>query len=181
MARTPEKLSAALKEEKSPTENLAITPGDISNISAIKKVLAPENVIVDMFICGIGARGTYSGKPLSPIALDKTISRRASGNILTALRELNSEKRPVVIVISTIGIRRDGIRDVPRLLSPLYKLVLADACEDLKAVEDLLMEESGKEERVISGAIFVRPSLLTDGPRKGTDKVRTGVSRMKPG
>ena len=59
---------------------------------------------------------------------------------------------------------------------PLYHWMLAVPHKDKKAMEDLLLAEMAKpvQERAIEDFVIIRPSLLTDGKRLGTEKVRVG-------
>lgn len=60
---------------------------------------------------------------------------------------------------------------------PLYHYLLAVPHKDKKEMERLLVAEMRKAvpECAIGGFVVVRPSLLTDGKRLGTEKVRVGV------
>ncbi len=102
--------------------------------------------------------------------------------MLAALRGLPYQsKKPLLVALSTTGISSQG-RDIPLAMIPLYHWLLAVPHKDKKAMETLLLNEMAKsaDERAINDFVVVRPSLLTDGPRLGTEKVRVGEESKKP-
>lgn len=108
-----------------------------------------------------------------------TICAEAVDSILSALAELKPVQKPLIAVISSTGISA-GPRDVPISLVPLYKILLHNAHKDKHNMEQLLADSfaeaaSGRKEAWIRGFVFVRPSLLTNGPAAGQPKLRVGT------
>ena len=95
-----------------------------------------------------------------------------------------SPQKPLLVALSTTGISSQA-RDVPIAMIPLYHWILSVPHKDKKQMEALLLTEMAKpaDERAIKNFILIRPSLLTDGVRLGTAKVRVGqesIEAVKP-
>ncbi|KAI9816274.1 MAG: hypothetical protein M1827_001876 [Pycnora praestabilis] len=181
LARTPSKLTSALLARGIPQStldaHLTITPGDIRDSTAVREVLkvphSSGGVNVDIILSGIG-----NAPDLMNLAnFDKTLCTDAAKTILAALSDSgNADKKPLFIAISTTGVTTTT-RDVPLLMIPLYHLVLAAPHADKRGMEVCMLAEIAKPEsqRAIAGIVAVRPSLLTNGKRAGTEKIRAGV------
>ncbi len=77
-----------------------------------------------------------------------------------------------MVVISTTGISDHG-RDIPLAMIPLYHWLLPVPHKDKKEMEKLLaLEIASGGSSSLRGYVAVRPSLLTDGPAIGVNKVR---------
>lgn len=104
-----------------------------------------------------------------------TICAEATTSILGALADLQPRQKPLIAVISTTGISA-GPRDVPLLMNPLYKLALHNPHADKHHMEQLITDSLADGARtVLRGAVFVRPTLLTNGPALGPPKLRVGT------
>ena len=107
--------------------------------------------------------------------------------MLQALGEINKEgPGPVVVAISTTGLPTTKARDVPLLLLPLYRLMLANPHSDKEKMEELLAAAPSAyppppdpattpTAPIIKTYTIVRASLLTNGSRLGAEKVRAGT------
>ncbi|KAL8999811.1 MAG: hypothetical protein Q9188_005810 [Gyalolechia gomerana] len=162
--------------------HLTIVQGDIRDTQSVARVLAPQSKsatstnTLHLILSGIGRPPIFSPNPFSPTFDDPTVCQDAISTILTALRTLPpSSSKPVLAALSTTGISSHA-RDVPILMTPLYHWLLAVPHKDKQQMEALLQAEVAKpaQERAIKDFVIVRPSLLTDGARLGTDKIRVG-------
>jgi len=182
LARTPPKLIDLLVVKDVPpdviTTNLSVTKGDVRDVEDVKKTLMQNGRLVDIIIFGIGSypKPVFSITTPFPNA-DPTICAEALRTISTALTKLStsfvkaSPHQPLLCIISTTGVTT-GPRDVPILLTPLYHWLLAPAHVDKRETENLVVKAA--EEKKIRGFVIIRPSLLLDGPAKGTASVRVG-------
>ncbi|KAL8701334.1 MAG: hypothetical protein Q9224_000550 [Gallowayella concinna] len=163
---------------------LTITQGDIRDTESVARVLTPRSKsdtstttrTLQLIISGIGRPPIFSPNPLNPTFDDPTVCQDAISTILAALRTLPaSSPKPVLAALSTTGISSRA-RDIPILMIPLYHWLLAVPHKDKLKMEALLQAEVTKpsQERVIKDFVVVRPSLLTDGARLGTNKIRVG-------
>ncbi len=211
LMRNPSKLTSLLLSTHNVPQStistyLTIIPGDVKDLSAVKKALVVPNTpalddrentvghderTVDIIISGIGGTsGRLTWNPLRPITLtDPTICADATRTIVAALTALQQShkaaakklatKTPLMLVISTTGLHKTPKRDVPLLLFPLYRWLLAGPHEDKEVMEDTLFAaaaNSGSDATTpIRGAISVRPTLLTNGERVGRERLRVGV------
>ncbi|KAL8734410.1 MAG: hypothetical protein Q9181_003231 [Wetmoreana brouardii] len=189
LSRSSSKLQTLLLErqvsQSTIDTHLTIIQGDIRDAQSVSKTLSPQpkpntpstnRPTVHLIISGIGRPPIFSPNPLSPTFDDPTVCQDAIRTILTALSILpSSSKKPMLVALSTTGISSQA-RDVPILMMPLYHWLLAVPHKDKQEMESLLLAEVAKpaQERAIENFIAVRPSLLTDGARLGTDKVRVG-------
>ncbi|KAL8818965.1 MAG: hypothetical protein Q9223_002506 [Gallowayella weberi] len=158
--------------------HLTIIQGDIRDTKSVVQVLTPRSKsdTLQLIISGIGRPPIFSPNPLNPTFDDPTVCQDAISTILAALRTLPpSFSKPVLAALSTTGIS-SRVRDVPILMIPLYHWLLAVPHKDKLEMEALLQAEVAKptQERVIQDFVVVRPSLLTDGARLGTNKIRVG-------
>ncbi|KAK3486180.1 uncharacterized protein B0T23DRAFT_389714 [Neurospora hispaniola] len=129
--------------------------------------------IDDPHVCETGARALLS-------ALDQV--RRASlhvpnkasvcGNSSSSREGEAKRKQPYIITLSAAGASTVH-RDYPLPLYPLYALLLRNPLKDKRAMESVFVESD--EERWT----VVRPSMLTDGPEIGLEKVRIGVEDLR--
>ena len=188
VSRSASKLQTLLLErnilQSTIDAHLTIIEGDIRDQHSVAKTLAPPskstngtaNAAVQLIISGIGRPPIFSPNPLNPTFDDPTICQDAVSSILSALQSLpSSPKKPLIVALSTTGISSQG-RDIPIAMVPLYHWLLAVPHKDKKAMEGLLLAEMTKAvpERAIEDFVIIRPSLLTDGKRLGTEKVRVG-------
>ncbi|MCJ1424588.1 hypothetical protein MMC29_002476 [Sticta canariensis] len=139
---------------------------DVRDVGAVKSALSPNGQTASLIISGIGI---YT---LGPV----TICAEATTSILSALADLKSIQKPLIVVISTTGITA-GPRDVPLQQVALYKLALHKSHQDKTNMEQILANSvaEGAEEAWIRGFVAVRSSLLTNGPAKGEPKLRVGI------
>ncbi|KAI5210660.1 hypothetical protein E4T39_00236 [Aureobasidium subglaciale] len=180
LARTPSKLTAALKTQGIPDTILAsleIIEGNAKDINSIKSVLqAPTGGIVDTIVFGVGAAPKLR-LHIMPITLDDSnVCGTAMATLLAALNELKAPTKPKLLLISTTGITR-GPRDVPLLYVPLYHWLLHTPHIDKRTMENLVWEQKEKSdaERVIGPFVIARPTLLMDGKGVGTKSIKAGV------
>lgn len=186
LARTPAKLTASLKSKgvdaSTQDSHLTIIQGDIRDVQAVKRTLAPSGTLVDVIMSGIGGVPKLEWSIIRPVGMyDPTICQDAGQTILLAAKEISSTKKPFLINVSTTGIPAPGCpRDVPLLFYPLYRWCLAAPHEDKEVLEHNLREEvkKGGSERGISGFVNVKPSLLMDGDRVGLENVRAGGEKV---
>ncbi|MCJ1470665.1 hypothetical protein MMC07_009311, partial [Pseudocyphellaria aurata] len=173
LARTPSKLTELLLSkgvsQSAISTHLRVTQGDVRDVSAVKNALSPDGLTASIIVSGIGI---YT---LGKI----TICAEAVNSILSALVELKPVQKPLIAVISSTGISA-GPRDVPIPLVPLYKIILHNGHKDKHNMEQLLVDSlaqgaSGRTEPPIRGFVFLRPSLLTNGPAAGQPKLRVGT------
>ena len=149
--------------------HLHITAGNVLNPNDVKSTLSINNRAVDIIISGIGI------STIAELRQETSLCENAVSNILSALKELQPAKKPLLIVISTTGITRAPTpRDLPLLMIPLYAL-LTHPHQDKIRMEALIEKHYASSECAISGYILPRPSLLMDGTAKGGENVRVGV------
>lgn len=164
---------------------LTIIQGSVSDLAAIKETLAPNGVPASLIVSGLGAAPKITWKHGIPnLAMDQpTICGDASVLVLNALRELRRDgvisetQKPTIILFSTTGISKQ--RDVPYALMPLYHVGLKTAHIDKRIQERNFAAasmESGADAPMDS-FVFVRPTLLFDGPSKGLWAVKSGWSK----
>lgn len=190
VSRSASKLQTLLLEREIPQStleaHLTIVEGDVREQQSVSRTLSSPpkstngnglgNPTVQLIISGIGRPPIFTPNPLNPKFDDPTICKDAITVILSALRSLPSlSQKPVIVALSTTGISSKA-RDVPMAMLPLYHWLLAVPHKDKKEMEAVLLAEMTKpaQERAIENFVIVRPSLLTDGKRLGTDKVRVG-------
>ncbi|KAG0195604.1 hypothetical protein BGX33_002926 [Mortierella sp. NVP41] len=125
-----------------------------------------------------------------PMTIDNPeVCATSTRNIIQALKEIytshpsTAQHKPSITVISTTGVS-DVKEDVPFGFRFFYHVVLADPHKDKKVMEKLLIENSSDttiatDGGVFSGAVMIRPSLLTGDQNvkggKGWDKLKVGV------
>ncbi|KAI9753350.1 MAG: hypothetical protein M4579_005208 [Chaenotheca gracillima] len=183
LARTPAKLTKSLKDKGVPTEaldqHLTITQGNVKDVEAVKTALQIKGDVVDFIVSGIGAAPKYQWSLRQPFSLDDPkVCQSAGSTILQALRELNSEKKPVMINVMTTGIPPEGKPwDVPKLFTWLYYYMLQVPHEDKGALQEMLAKhvQLPEEQKALSGFVNVKASLLMDGKSLGLQTVREGV------
>ncbi|KAL4875482.1 hypothetical protein BJY04DRAFT_224041 [Aspergillus karnatakaensis] len=180
LVRTPAKLTNLLTTRGIPSStissHLTIIKGSTTDKEAVHRTLFPENLPpISYIISGVGGTPDFSS-PLSPKFIGKTICQDTIANILECLRIMHSpsdpeESKPVLMVISTTGITEK--RDIPMLMTPLYKWGLKVPHADKEVMERLIVEEisKGQSERVVRSHVVVRPSWLNDGVSQ-REKVR---------
>jgi len=178
--RTPAKLTKMLVEEPHfvPQQlldrHLTIVAGDIYDARSIKPVFLHNP---DIIISGVGSLPKMVIDIKCPVVLQQPgICQNAAKNIITALKELDAEKklatRPFFVALGTTGMSR--ARDIPVLVVPFYKWMLHEPHVDKATMEKVIAEASKETTSVIKGFAIVRPSLLMDGQSKGIKSIKTG-------
>lgn len=171
LCRTPSNLTSKLPNNTNPP-NLHIVQGNAHDAEVLARCLVhPDDPsrLVDTIIFSIGARPTLKGMD------DPHVCENGIAAVLAALQRCRAEgptagAPPVrVVVLSSTGISEVG-RDLPLLMVPLYKLVLATAHKDKKALEDAMIKGPGQDEEWT----IVRGSLYTNGGET-EGAVRVGV------
>ncbi|OCL05512.1 hypothetical protein AOQ84DRAFT_379514 [Glonium stellatum] len=188
LARNPDKLSKLLMTSHSiPSSTistqLTIHSGNVKTIADVKRTLispiSPTS-LVSTVIFGVGGAPKMQASLLKPFTLDDPhICGSGIATVLAALSELAAEgvtstaegNKPTVVAISTTG-TGGGKRDVPLLLYPFYHWGLQVPHADKRKMEHLLFNAASDSS--IRDFFIVRPTLLTDGVAKGTEKVRAG-------
>ncbi|KAK3491991.1 hypothetical protein B0T13DRAFT_478336 [Neurospora crassa] len=175
-AHSPSDLVPLLTHPSDPTTLVDIVITSIGGKPDLKKL-----GIDDPHVCETGARALLS-------ALDQ-VRRAASlhvppnnpasvvcGNSTSSSREVEEAKRkhkPYIITLSAAGASTVH-RDYPLPLYPLYALLLREPLKDKRAMENVFVESDEKTRWTV-----VRPSMLTDGPEFGLEKVRIGVEDLQ--
>lgn len=181
--RNTSKLTDLLKSRNVPEEliqnHLNIVTGNVKDGNAISKTLFHTSFssgIADTIVSGIGGTPVFKPNPLRPTLDDPTICQDTTSIVLKTLKsnEAANQTKPLFIVISTTGISDHG-RDIPIAMIPLYHWLLPVPHADKKKMETLLAAEAQSKDSVVKGFVAVRPSLLTDGPLLGVEKVRAGT------
>ena len=175
LCRVPPKLTTMLLEKGVPQSaidaHLHITAGNVMQIPDVESTLTLNGRVADIIVSGIGITS------LAELCQPTTLCETAVRNIICVLTELRPVRKPLLVALSSTGITRGHTpRDLPLLMMPGYMLLKhphADKIRMEKAVEEHMA--GGREECAISGYVFVRPSLLTDGKGKGGKHVRVGV------
>ncbi|KAH6629654.1 hypothetical protein C7974DRAFT_472395 [Boeremia exigua] len=186
LARTPQKLTDLLRTAHAVPAAaleslLTIHAGDVKDPAACAAALvSPLNpaALVDTIVFGVGAAPVLSWIPPFIGMTDATVCETGTAAIFSALDDLAARgiatapagSKPLFISISTTGLSTKT-RDVPLLLYPLYKLALHTPHLDKSRAETLLTRDAGVH---IRDCVVVRPTLLTDAPRKGIQGVRAG-------
>lgn len=194
MVRSSAKLQKLLVDrnisEATITAHLTVYEGDIRDVNRVGKTLTvPRKTsgetntsgVVDIIISGIGGTPVFTPNPLRPSLDDPTICQDAIATVLSALRAKAAAggggrgTKPFLAALSTTGISAQK-RDVPLAMIPMYHWLLAVPHKDKKEMETLIQAEVAKpaDQRVIQDFLTVRPSFLTNGERRGTDKLRVG-------
>lgn len=178
VARNPTKLNTMLSDKGVPDSTvsalLTIVQGDIHDTAAISQVLAHNTTTASIIVSGIGAAPSFA-----TLLLPVTICTDATKSIFTALRELEPTAKPLYVGFSSTGVTT-GLRDVPWLLLPIYRLLGYQPHADKRNAENVVLDEMSKgDNSAIENYVIVRPSLLTYGPALGRTKVRAGTE-MKP-
>jgi hypothetical protein len=148
----------------------------LSSNSSLKKG------VVDIIVSGIGGTPVFKPNPFRPTLDDPTICQDATSTVLKSLKaSLRADmKRPLFVVVSTTGISNHG-HDIPIAMIPLYHWLLPVPHADKKKMEGLLATVVQSASPAIAGFVAVRPSLLTDGPMLGMDKVRARTGEHRKG
>ncbi|KAK0623762.1 hypothetical protein B0T14DRAFT_565086 [Immersiella caudata] len=173
LVRTPSKLTALFPSP--PPANLHIIQGNAHDVPALTKALvSPSNPsqLVDTIVSSIGGAFNFSNFSID----DPHVCERGIEALVAALkqtRESGATGRPNIVVVSTTGITKTGIRDVPLLMVPLYHLLLKQPHKDKEALERRVAESGDR-------FTIVRPSLLTDGGENAAG-VRVGVEDVVKG
>ncbi|KAF2163284.1 hypothetical protein M409DRAFT_26326 [Zasmidium cellare ATCC 36951] len=178
LARSPEKLKGQLEGRKTSREaieqRLEIVEGDVRDVKAVGKVLENNGRGVDIVISGIGGVPTPQFSLMRPLTMtDPNIWGDAIDCILSVMAHSTLTKHPLLVVISGNGVRNDGPRDYPLMLTPLYRWLLTDIYDDKRR-----MEASLTKTRPAGGFVIVRASPLTDGTSKGLEVIQKGTMQQ---
>ena len=175
LARTPSKLTDLLLSKGVPQSvidtHLYVFPGNVLSVEAVKGPLVLNGRPADIIVSGIGITTFTEWRQKVTICAD------AVTNIIAALREIGSAVKPLLVALSSTGISRQGgtTRDLPLLMMPFYRYGLKNPHADKVRMEEVIAGEMGRTEKaVIRGFVIPRPSLLTNGKARGSEKVRVG-------
>lgn len=189
LARTPAKLTEAMKAKGVPTSaldnNLTIIQGNAKDPVAVKKTLTTASGgMVSHIVSGVGSLPKLQWSLRYPVTLhDPTICQDVGSTILAAATELAREtstppaQRPYFVNMSTTGIpAKDCPRDVPLLFYGLYVYGLHVPHVDKKVLQEALAAhmQQPEQERGLRGFTNVKASLLMDGEGYGLEIVREG-------
>ena len=185
LVRTPSKLTTLLKDagilESTLAALLTIHAGNALDVAAVTEALLVESgdktQLPSTIISGLGgAPKLQFGLP--PVTIDQpTICQTGAATLVTALSEIYTThpklelSKPLLCFISTGGIRK-GEDDVPWLTHMLYYFILRIPHKDKKAMEHIFCGEEGSSN--FRSVIGVKPTLLTNGPELGSEKMRVG-------
>ncbi|KAK3373112.1 hypothetical protein B0T24DRAFT_528600 [Lasiosphaeria ovina] len=168
LCRVPYKLTDKLSPKE--REAVRIDEGNADDGDAVRRCLAHPSrpgAMVDYVISSIGNEPSLQGMRNA----DSDVCRKGMDVLLQTIQALRADGvagRPRIVGISSTGLSSFA-RDLPLLMVPLYKVVLAIPHCDKKAMEDLMIA-SGEDWTVI------RASGLTNGrATAGGSKVRAGM------
>ncbi|KAJ5091988.1 hypothetical protein NUU61_006858 [Penicillium alfredii] len=200
LARTPSKLTSMLLSQGLVKETLdrqlRIIQGDATDPAAIKATLlnttttsdgTPE--LVSSIISGIGGLPTVRKMR---IEFDHPhICEETTQALLTALREIYAEypslpetqSKPLLTVISGMGIEPNNRDDVPWLIRWPFHALLHIPHADKWRMEEILAEKEPRS--LFTGVVVVRPGSLLTGDHtiksgKGLETVRVGTGSGTP-
>ena len=124
MARTPSKLTNLLiskgVSQSAIDSHLTISQGDVLNVEDVKGPLTLKGRPADVIISGIGI------VTVGDLFYEIKLCGNAASNIITALKELELTKKPVMVVVTSTGLTHTGPRDVPLLFKLMYDYMLAN-------------------------------------------------------
>lgn len=89
------------------------------------------------------------------------------------MAQSKTSKLPLLVVVSGNGVRNEGLRDYPLVLTPLYRWLLTSIYDDKRRMEASLMKAKPS-----GGFVIVRASTLTDGASKGLAAIRQGTKQQ---
>ncbi|KAK2855581.1 hypothetical protein FQN49_005045 [Arthroderma sp. PD_2] len=187
LARTPSKLTDQLKvqgiEQNVIDGQLTIVQGDVNDIEAVKRTVAPASNngnLVPTIISGIGSSPKLQASIWQPVTLnDPNTCEKATNNIISVVREVQSaaekagqpKTQPFFTVVSTTGISKT--EDVPLAFRAMYHYFLAVPHKDKLKMEESLFDSVADpvvSARAFRGVMAVRPSLLTGDYNIATGK-----------
>ncbi|EGO59610.1 hypothetical protein NEUTE1DRAFT_136660 [Neurospora tetrasperma FGSC 2508] len=196
LARSPSRLQSLLTPTELSSPSLRIIQGNAHSSSDLVPLLthlSDPTTLVDIVITSIGGKPDLkklgiddphvceTGARALLSALDQV--RRASLHVpnpasvcgnSSSSREVEAKRKhkPYIITLSAAGASTVH-RDYPLPLYPLYALLLRNPLKDKRAMENVFVESDEKRWTV------VRPSMLTEGPEIGLEKVRIGVEDLQ--
>lgn len=165
LCRSPSKLDDLVSQYP---QTLVVKPGNAHNVNDLVACLTYQGTLVNAVSFSIGNKPDLQGMKNA----DAEVCQKGMRALLEALATLRRDwgvcGSPLICAVSTTGISRD--RDVPRLIIPFYRVVLATPHADKKVMEEALAASSER-------FVLVRPSFLIDGhcPDK---EVRVGVEAV---
>lgn len=185
LVRTPLKLTELLKGagvDNNVIEScLTIHCGNALDVLAIKKALviqSGEDVqLPNTIISGLGGAPKFRFN-LPPLDIDQpAICRTGAAVLVTALSDIYSTypelraSMPLLCFISTGGCS-PGEDDVAWAIRLLYHTLLYIPFKDKKEMDTIFFGEESS--RLFKAVIAVKPTLLTDGPELGSEKLKVG-------
>ncbi|KAK1778752.1 hypothetical protein QBC45DRAFT_393058 [Copromyces sp. CBS 386.78] len=200
LARSPTRLQALLSPTELASPSLRIIQGNAHSTSDIVPVLthpSDPTTLVDIIITSIGAKPDMKKLTVD----DPHVCEKGARALMDALGQVSQvqsttsssgsgsasgtgtgtstierqKKKPYMIAISAAGASTLH-REYPLALYPVHALLLRAAIKDKRAMERVLVENNGKNEN--EKWTIIRPSMLTDKPEIGLDKVRVAVEDL---
>lgn len=177
LARSPTRLQALLSPTELSSPSLRIVEGNAHSVSDIVSVLThPSDAtkLVDIILTGIGAKPDLKKMSVD----DPHVCEKGMKSLMDALTQVTSTSttlsptKPYIIAVSAAG-ASTLVREYPVALYPVHALLLKGAIKDKRAMERMLAESEGEKWTVI------RPSMLTDKPVVGLDKVRVSTEDLR--
>ncbi|KAK3946702.1 hypothetical protein QBC32DRAFT_319716 [Pseudoneurospora amorphoporcata] len=192
LARSPTRLQALFSPTELASPSLRIIQGNAHSTSDIVPVLthpSDPTTLVDIIITGIGAKPDMKKLTVD----DPHVCEKGARALMEALGQVQSttsgsgsasgtgtetsierrQKKPYIIAISAAGASTLH-REYPLALYPVHALLLKAAIKDKRAMERVLVENNDQNEKWT----VIRPSMLTDKPEIGLDKVRVAVEDL---
>lgn len=185
LMRTPDKLTTLLKNAGIDASTLAslltIYTGNALDVPAVKKALlmgSGEHIhLPSTIISGLGGIPRFQFY-LPPFTIDQpTICQTGAATLVTALSEIYTtypqlrSSKPLLCFISTGGIHK-GADDVLWVTQMLYHTLLSIPYKDKKAMDMIFYGKEGSSN--FRSVVGVKPTILTDGPELGSEKIRVG-------
>ncbi|KAL0935960.1 uncharacterized protein CTRU02_208175 [Colletotrichum truncatum] len=185
LVRDASKLHKILRSHNVPEDiintHLIIVEGESSrSVSACIEVLRHNPEII---FSGITALPKFQLNPFKPVSMqDLTITGDSAIAAIDALRQLKAEgslkKKPIFVPISSTG--HGAKRDQPLALIPLYIWLLRVPQADTRAMEVAIRKAATEKDSPLGGYVMLRPPLLINGSKKGTESLRVGWTIEDP-
>lgn len=184
LARTPSKLTNMLKEqgldEQTINSNLDIVEGSITDVTAVKRTLFPNNKLVSKIVFGIGGTPKLQLSLFTPITLDNpTVCTDGVNSISKALRDVYEQNgdvgKPLIVVVSSTGTK--GAKDIPKAYTFWYHGLLSVPHSDKTNMEKAVLYSASE---LFNGTVIVRPTLLTGDQNISSadqSKVKAGTEK----
>ena len=188
LARTPAKLTSSMKakgvSDETLDRHLTIIAGDVKDIEAVKRTLAPNGRnVCDKIVFGIGGYPKLQWSLITPCIMDDPrLCQDACTTILEALHTLKPAVKPTFIAFNSTGMQSPGMpRDLPLALVWIYEWLGQVPHADKRALQANLAQQMllPEADRVLAMYVQVKAALLVDGC-KGLQAVRDGVEDEPP-